>query len=581
MSESSGDERTSDVEYNEDSDTESDEEVAVGEGAGSSGSSADDSAGSSRDGDGGAGAGLWTRDNNLDDDETPRRRFRAQPRVLARVDEQSTPLDFVKILVTEAFLMTIVDFTKKYANKVISAAKNRYARDHNGEAILSPRSRYRQWTKLSQQLNIAIMLAFLALFLNMGMIRKSSVGDYWNQQDWSQFTPCWAEVMPRDHFLLLMRFIQFYDCEDEDADEEDPGRKVRFVYEHFNAVFYEQYVPHQDLTIDEGLVGYRGRAGIIQFMPLKKHHKFGIKNYELCETTGYLITSSLCAGSEMRIPERYLDEYPNRPDNVVRKLCQRHSNSWWHIAMDNFYTNVALVNKLYERKIQVTGTVRVNRRRGIPASVKDARNPVGSVSASRKGPLLAITFWQKASQKQPGVCLLSTKGSARWVKKKTGENVATADKNEQCIPQVVHLYNHTKIGVDLADQKVYEYEVERATRRWTLKVAMRFVQKAILNAYVIYCKVNPSPINRKKFYIKVYEAMMEPVRNERLQGPMSPSTGTRAQGKRKCDFGQSNKYRQCTVCSDRKDNKRKRTSFGCLRCGVAVCPKCYSQHKPK
>ena len=263
--------------------------------------------------------------NYCDSDTTPRHRFRADHRVLADVNARSSRIDFVKVFLTQVFITQLIDFTKTYANKIVDAAKRRRARQTGGPPELSPRSRYQQWNKLSGELNIPLMLAFMGLFFNMGLVRKANIQDYWNQQDWSQYTPCWAEVMAKDCFLLLMRFVQFYDCDDEEADEEDPWRKVKYVYEHFNQVFRDAYIPGQHLTIDEGLVGFRGRSGIIQYMPPKKHHKFGIKNYELCETNGYTIESTLSAGSELRIPDRFLPQYPNRPDTGGEKI----SNKLW------------------------------------------------------------------------------------------------------------------------------------------------------------------------------------------------------------------------------------------------------------
>ncbi|XP_071482136.1 piggyBac transposable element-derived protein 4-like [Diadema antillarum] len=135
----------------------------------------------------------------------------------------------------------------------------------------------------------------------------------------------------------------------------------------------------------------------------------------------------------------------------------------------------------------MTGTVRKNRTAGIPDSVKRAVNGVGTVTALRKGSLLAVSFRQKASQKQPGVILISTSETARWVDS-TGNVVPENNRDDKAKPQVVHLYNHTKMCVDLADQKMYEYEVERKTRRWTIKVAMRLIQKALLNVYILYEK---------------------------------------------------------------------------------------------
>ena len=74
------------------------------------------------------------------------------------------------------------------------------------------------------------------------------------------------------------------------------------------------------------------------------------------------------------------------------------------------------------------------------------------------------------------------------------------------------------MGVDLTDQKMYEYEVERKSQRWTLKVAMRLMQKALLNAYILYAFINDDPMPRNKFYYIVIEAMCGLDRLARLQG---------------------------------------------------------------
>ena len=204
-----------------DDEPESDDSSEV---ADSNEDSESDSSGSNGDGGGG---GPWIHVSELDRDDVPTtHRFRARDanRVLADVDQNSSPLDFVRLFPTTRFLETLIDFTKKYAKKTIDAVKAKHrARGRND---IPPRSRYRQWGKLSAQLGLPLILAFFGLFLNMGLVKKAVIEDYWNVTDWSQSTPAFPQVMSRDRFLLILCMLQFYDVEDE-RDMDDPSRKLK------------------------------------------------------------------------------------------------------------------------------------------------------------------------------------------------------------------------------------------------------------------------------------------------------------------------------------------------------------------
>ena len=120
-------------------------------------------------GGGGGGGGGRAVDtvNNVDTDEAPQHRFRADSRVLADVNANSSPIDFLKVSLTHYFMATIVDFNKKYARKILEQAKQREARQM-GEAVLSPRSRYHQWEKLSTDLNIPSHAGILGIAAEYG-----------------------------------------------------------------------------------------------------------------------------------------------------------------------------------------------------------------------------------------------------------------------------------------------------------------------------------------------------------------------------------------------------------------------------
>jgi hypothetical protein len=64
--------------------------------------------------------------------------------------------------------------------------------------------------------------------------------------------------------------------------------KIYPVLSHLNTKFQSLYLPGQNIAIDESLTLWRGRLSFRQYIPLKSS-KFGIKSYELCESSsGYL-----------------------------------------------------------------------------------------------------------------------------------------------------------------------------------------------------------------------------------------------------------------------------------------------------
>jgi hypothetical protein len=54
----------------------------------------------------------------------------------------------------------------------------------------------------------------------------------------------------------------------------DPAHKVRRIFDLINKVFKEKYAAARDLTVDESMVGHKGRDYTVQYMPAKKAHRW-------------------------------------------------------------------------------------------------------------------------------------------------------------------------------------------------------------------------------------------------------------------------------------------------------------------
>ena len=73
------------------------------------------------------------------------------------------------------------------------------------------------------------------------------------------------------------------------SDENDDSlSKVRPIIDLLIGKIRSCYYPDQNLSLDESMMAWRGRLRFRQHIKGKKH-KFGIKYYAFCETTGFVL----------------------------------------------------------------------------------------------------------------------------------------------------------------------------------------------------------------------------------------------------------------------------------------------------
>ena len=141
---------------------------------------------------------------------------------------------------------------------------------------------------------------------------------------------------------------------------------------------------------------------------------------------------------------------------------------------DNFYTKPKLAMHLRSEKTKLTGTVRVNSE-DFPADLVRMKLAVGQSVFRRKGPMLAIAFCEKQSQRRP-VLMLSTAHKANIETK-------TIRGKELTKPSMVFDYNTYMGGIDLSDKIICHYAAERPTRRYWKKIFFNLVDICLLNSY--------------------------------------------------------------------------------------------------
>ena len=207
------------------------------------------------------------------------------------------------------------------------------------------------------------LLAFFGLVINMGLIQVSSIQEYWNTRNESQSVPYFRKVFSYNRFNMLQTTFHFPEGDDQNA----KMKKVKYIVKYFSSRFQRFYYMKQNVSIDESLIGFQGRAPGIQYLPNKHHHLFGFKIFCLCESdTGYTWNFSMYSGSSKE------DVRYGHSHDVCVELMSPLSGQGYHLFTDHFYTSVPIAISLLLHKIDLTGTVRGNRKY-LPPGVKKNR----------------------------------------------------------------------------------------------------------------------------------------------------------------------------------------------------------------
>jgi len=384
----------------------------------------------------------------------------------------------------------------------------------------------------------------------------------------------WA-VMTAKRFGFLLYSLRFDDKVTRDQRRSvDKLAAIRELSSRVINRFKTTYTPGPLCTIDENLDAFRGRCGFIQYIP-SKPAKYGVKMECLCDAkTHYICNLEIYAGKQPPGPF----EQSNKPKDIVMRVGEPIFDTGRHITVDNRYTSLALAESLLVRKTTMTGTMKKNSV-GVPHELKPqpGRPTLSTTFAYQKDRILA----SYVPKKNKAVILLSTMHS------KGDIDEASGDKRK---PEVITFYNKTKGGVDSADKKCAATSVARRTRRWPMAVFFSLINKAALNAWVIYQANNkyrrretrrsflldlgkelitPHLIQRSangtKFPKELQEAMsrillklnVETNPSQENSPGDSASTGlTRAKRKR------------CSLCPYSKDRK---TQTLCRKCSKPVC----------
>nr|ADV17599.1 transposase [Agrotis ipsilon] len=386
----------------------------------------------------------------------------------------------------------------------------------------------------------------------------------------------YVSVMSRERFEFLIRCMRMDDKTLRPTlRSDDAFIPVRKLWEIFINQCRLNYVPGGNLTVDEQLLGFRGRCPFRMYIP-NKPDKYGIRFPMMCDAaTKYMIDAIPYLGKSTKTNGLPLGEF------YVKELTKTVHGTNRNVTCDNWFTSIPLAKNMLQAPYNLTivGTIRSNKRE-IPEEIKNSRSrPVGSSMFCFDGPLTLVSYKPKPSRM---VFLLSS----------CDENAVINESNGK--PDMILFYNQTKGGVDSFDQMCKSMSANRKTNRWPMAVFYGMLNMAFVNSYIIYChnKINKQkkPINRKEFMKNLSTDLTTPWMQERLKAPTlkrtlrdnitnvlknvvppSPANNSEEPGPKKRSY--------CGFCSYKKRRMTKTQFYKCKKaiCGehnIDVCQDC-------
>lgn len=377
----------------------------------------------------------------------------------------------------------------------------------------------------------------------MGTVRLNRLKDYWKTSRFFDFK-CVRQVMSRDRFLLILRCLHFCSGSSQDCDR---LHKVRPIIDYFNNKMREVYYPGKELSLDEGMVLWRGRLVFRQYIK-NKRHKYGMKIYALTEPSGLVTNFTIYSGKGGDLSGK------GHASKVVKFLMRGKFHKGHSLYMDNYYNSFGLASELLRKGTYCTGTFRQDRKH-FPADLKAGK--------LKKG--------EKMERYAEGVMM------GKWRDKRVVHYISTEHENTMGLsynrrrearekPVPIIYYNANMKGVDRNDQMMAYYPCDHKSLRWYKKVFVHVLQMLMINSFRLFKFGNPDETATAlyDFRLSVIDALL-PATEEPTPPAKRPRQNEHLISKiTKLDKLGRIVAKRCRVCY--QGGKRKETVYVCAQC---------------
>lgn len=465
-----------------------------------------------------------------------------------RITSESTELDCLLTLLNEQII------------ELLLANINDYARGK----LVFPQLRHSVYYKF-QPVTRPELLKFFAILIAMGLNPRPSIKSYWSVKEAHLFTPWYGQTMARNRFQAL--FHTFLHAGGDKAEAQD---KIEPFLNKLVASFQDAFYPGINLSVDEMVIGYKGRWKNKQFNATKPS-KYHIKTFGLCDSkTGYVVNVFTYYGSATAYhPD--LDVNCTMAEKVFQKLLAPLTKGH-HIFADRFYTSIPLLEFLSREKHYYTGTVDTRRKNFPPALKSLVLSHLEMKWYMHEDKYLTVAFRDKKAKRFVSVVTSQGSVSKTQIKTKHGD----VEK-----PTAIDLYNQNMNGCDRADQLVGYYGChKRKSHKWWKKIFHWLLEICHVNAAILFRESHPehAKMSLAQFKTNLIAQLLAEAANSLVEKPVDIALAQQPQPSVKMVTDNptirlaanihiaksAKKDRCCQVCS--KPGARKRTRSICADC---------------
>lgn len=428
---------------------------------------------------------------------------------------------------------------------------------HTNSEIERKKVRYKTQQWYVGPTNCDEIKALFGLLYLSGVLKDAhlTVDDLWSPVFGPVLFRC---TMSKNRFEFLVNCLRFDNKETrEERKKTDKLAAIRQIWQMFEKSCREYYTPSEYVTIDETLLGFRGRCPFKMYIP-NKPDKYGLKWVNMCDAkTSYMCSAKPYIGKEDRQSSCSI------PTQYVLELTKEIHGTNRNCTMDNWFSSYEVAEKLLEKKLTMVGTMRKNKP-DIPKQLVETKGkPVNSSLFIFDELSTLVSFIPK---KNKAVILLSTMHDQADVDEETKK------------PEIILFYNQTKGGVDTFDQLCHLTTVARKTRRWPLRFFYAMLDAGGINSYVISkCNSKNDKVQKRSDFLKslafslVEEHLKGRMNNGRLPREMRSNIRKILNCEEQEDPIQEELVKplgRCAFCPRQKNRKARNR---CEHCHKGVC----------
>jgi hypothetical protein len=408
--------------------------------------------------------------------------------------------------------------------------------------------------------------------------------------------PTFTACMSAKRFCFLHANLSFDDSNTRrERWAHDRFAAIREIFELFNEICSSTLNPNEYVALDETLYPCRTHISFKQYNS-NKPAKYGLL-FKSINAVGYAYTfrAAVYSGKPEGEPgPYYITGIFPLVTSLVEQLESHVSIKGRNITMDRLYSGLELFEWLLARNITAIGTIMLNRK-GIPRSLTSLEGRENKSyqamweSTKEKLSLHSYAVNTKSKGKK-NVMLLSSLPPLLGTTKDDGNNK----------PAIMKLYDYTKGGTDIVDQRIGSYTTNSKSGKWTLTAFSYMLDTARVNSQTLCalnCEEIPTKTNSFMYGMKLAKSLIHPHIERRNTLHLSSSIKNkiidvlkagqpnREEEQAAVHSQKSTTRKRCASCinelagDDRSENYRKlsRTQNQCQKCTAAICSKHWIQ----